>query len=249
MAIVGGGATAIELAFELVAAYPDIEVTMVSPSVGEGLSEGARRAIEDRLEEAGVERDARRVEAVTADGLSFEDGAMDFDIVVWAAGFTASSLGKDAGLAVGTQDRILVDAQLRSVSHPDVYVAGDAALPPAECGAPALMSCRLAIPMALRASENLAAGLVGAESKPLRIRDTLRCLSLGRDDGLIQLMRSDGRPRSLFITGRPAAFVKEMVVRSTISAIRHYRARARRARRRSQPTADLALPRTRPGLE
>ncbi|MFF0450643.1 hypothetical protein ACFYT4_30380 [Streptomyces sp. NPDC004609] len=41
-------------------------------------------------------------------------------------------------------------------------------------------------------------------------------MSLGRHDGLIQLVRADDSPRDRVLTGRTAARIKEQVVRSTI---------------------------------
>lgn len=47
--------------------------------------------------------------------------------VVWAAGFRVPDLAREAGFAVDERDRMLVDAALRSMSHPEVYAIGDAA--------------------------------------------------------------------------------------------------------------------------
>jgi hypothetical protein len=49
--------------------------------------------------------------------------------------------------------------------------------------------------------------------KPLHFSYILRCISLGRHDGLIQLVKSDDTPRNTVFTGRLAAFVKERVCR------------------------------------
>jgi hypothetical protein len=45
-------------------------------------------------------------------------------------------------------------------------------------------------------------------------------VSLGRHDGLIQLVRADDSARERVLTGRPAARVKEQVVRSTVRTLR-----------------------------
>ena len=231
VAVVGGGITALELAFELQQAYPQLRMTMVAPDIGAGLGDHAQRVLATKLEALGISRDSRRVMEVDALGVALGRGRLEADMTIWAAGFEASSLGAQAGLAIGSQQRILVDAHLRSVSHADVFVAGDAALPPPTIGAPALMSCRLAIPMALHATTNLVADVDGETLEPWRIRDTLRCISLGRNDGLVVFMHADGRPTRWQLTGRPAALVKELIVRSTMATIRHYRRGAVRAQR------------------
>ncbi|MEI5098927.1 hypothetical protein RB200_10110 [Streptomyces sp. PmtG] len=46
-------------------------------------------------------------------------------------------------------------------------------------------------------------------------------MSLGRRDGLIQFVRDDDTPVERVLTGRTAAFYKEFVVRTALSAQRH----------------------------
>jgi hypothetical protein len=73
-------------------------------------------------------REHAHVVKVAADGVLLEDGDhVDADVVVWTAGFRVPPLAREAGLAVGDNGRMLVDATLRSVSHPEVYGIGDAA--------------------------------------------------------------------------------------------------------------------------
>ena len=53
----------------------------------------------------------------------------DGDLLLWATGAQAHDWQVDpsrrGGLVTGAQGFIRVDAQLRSVSHPDVFAAGD----------------------------------------------------------------------------------------------------------------------------
>jgi NADH:ubiquinone reductase (H+-translocating) len=52
------------------------------------------------------------------------------------------------------------------------------------------------------------------------VRFHIQCISLGRRDGLVQRVHADDSPRRQILTGRPAAAVKEQIVRSTVGALR-----------------------------
>jgi hypothetical protein len=45
-------------------------------------------------------------------------------------------------------------------------------------------------------------------------------MSLGRHDGLLQFVEKDDSPRDRIVTGKPAALIKEQVVRTTVRTIR-----------------------------
>jgi selenide,water dikinase len=51
----------------------------------------------------------------------------EFDAIFWATGATAAPMLRASALKTDEQGFLLVDAALRSVSHPDVFAAGDAA--------------------------------------------------------------------------------------------------------------------------
>jgi NADH dehydrogenase FAD-containing subunit len=68
------------------------------------------------------------VEAVEAGALRTGSGArVPADLVVWAAGATATPLARASGIATDEQGFVIVDGNLRSISHPAVFAAGDAA--------------------------------------------------------------------------------------------------------------------------
>src|SRR5690606_9812566 len=137
-------------------------------------------------------------------------------VTVWTTGFAVPDLAARAGLDVDAAGRIRTDAYLRSTSHPDIYAAGDSAVIAGPGGRELRMACATALPTGAHAGPVLAAGLRGRVPKPLRFRYQAQCLSLGRDNGLIQGLRADDRPARWMLRGRPAAAVKELVVRSTI---------------------------------
>lgn len=50
-----------------------------------------------------------------------------FDATFWATGASASPMLRASGLKTDAQGYVLVDPSLRSISHPDIFAAGDAA--------------------------------------------------------------------------------------------------------------------------
>lgn len=68
------------------------------------------------------------MEAVKQTGTFPADGAsIPADVTVGSAGFAVHSIAADSGLEVAETGRIVVDRTVCSVSHPDVYAAGDCA--------------------------------------------------------------------------------------------------------------------------
>jgi NADH dehydrogenase len=127
--VVGGGLTGIEAATELAETYPDRTVRLAtSGTLGVTLSERGQAHLHRTFDRLGIQvREHAHVAKVAADGLLLEDGEhIDADVVVWTAGFRVPPLAREAGLAVGDNGRMLVDATMRSVSHPEVYGIGDA---------------------------------------------------------------------------------------------------------------------------
>jgi selenide,water dikinase len=93
---------------------------------------GVRSRFRRVLGERGIEvRTGHRVVAVTAEALLAEDQPpVAVDAVLWVTSASAPVWPGAAGLAVTDEGFIQVDAQLRSISHPEVFAAGDvAALP------------------------------------------------------------------------------------------------------------------------
>ncbi|MEV6556365.1 FAD-dependent oxidoreductase [Nocardia sp. NPDC051756] len=216
VAIVGAGATGIELAAELAESHADSRVLLLSPDgPGAWLSARAQVHIRHVLEQLGVEirADAKVIE-VTAEGVRLADGSLvEAAATVWTAGFAVPDLAARAGLSVDGTGRVLTDASLRSVSHPDVYAAGDSAVIAGPGGRELRMACATALPTGKYAADAVAARLRGAEPGELRFRYVFQCLSLGRRDGLIQVLRADDSPGRIVLTGRTAAWVKELIVR------------------------------------
>ncbi len=200
VAVVGAGLTGIESAAEIAERFPNAPVTLYdSGTIGGDLSEGAARHLRQWMAEHNVTlRDNERVENA------------DADVVLRCTSFSVSPIAREAGLQVNARGQILVDDNLRS-SDPSIFAVGDAA---AFRGV--RMGCVSAMPMAAYAADSLA----GVADGPFRFGFMIRCISLGRRDGIIQFVDSDDTPRDKFLSGRPAAWVKELVCRFVMTSIR-----------------------------
>ena len=223
LVVVGAGLTGIETAAELAEAYPGRRVRLVTAGeFGAGLSERGARYLRLALDRRGMAlREHTRVAEVAAHGLILADGGeIPADVVVWAAGFRVPQLARAAGFAVDARGLLTVDATLRSVSHPEVFAAGDAAAAHGPGGAATRMSCQTGLPMGAYAARSVAASLSGRTPDPLRLRYVWQNISLGRRDGLTQFTRADDSPVPAVLTGRPSARFKETVTRGTVLALR-----------------------------
>ncbi|MEV8442725.1 FAD-dependent oxidoreductase [Actinosynnema sp. NPDC051121] len=225
VAVMGGGLTGIEAASELAESRPDLDVLLVTAGgLGEDLSEKGRRHLRKVFDRLGVRvHDHVHVTEVRADGLVLEAGELiAADTVVWTAGFAVPDLAARAGFAVDARGRVLVDQTLTSISHPEVQAIGDAAAMKRHDGLELRMACATGLPTAQKAVRALAKRLGGdAPGDRLDFRYTIRCVSLGRRDGLIQFVHDDDTPKERVLTGRMAARAKELVVRSALMFQRH----------------------------
>ncbi|AOS62754.1 NAD(P)/FAD-dependent oxidoreductase [Actinoalloteichus hymeniacidonis] len=214
--VVGGGLTGIEAATELAESHPGLRVQLlVGTVVGPALSARGRAHLGRVFDRMGIEvRAGARVAEVRESRLVLTDGqTVDTDLTVWATGFGVPDLATRAGLAVDAAGRLLVDDAMRSTSHPDVYGAGDAATVRFSDGQELRMSCATAKPVGQHAADSIVARLSGRVPRPFRFRYYLQCISLGRHDGLIQLVDARDNAKERILTGRAAARVKETVVR------------------------------------
>ncbi|OZM83050.1 NAD(P)/FAD-dependent oxidoreductase [Pseudonocardia sp. MH-G8] len=223
VAVVGGGLTGIETAAELAENRPELKVRLVTSGLlGGALSQRGRRHLQRAFTRLGVDvQDHADVTAVRDDGVLLADGRhVAADTVVWTTGFRVPPLAAEAGFAVDRSGRMLVDATLRSVSHPEVYGVGDAAAAHRPGGQELRMACATGMPAASRAVVAISDRLAGREPRSLRFRYVNQCISLGRHDGLIQFVDADDAPREAVLTGLLAALYKEAIVRGALQAQR-----------------------------
>jgi NADH dehydrogenase len=152
IAIVGGGATGVELAAELVqlteaaVAYgarglaERITITLIesSPRLLAAFPQNISAATQARLEALGIRvMTGTRVNAANADGFVLGDGSqVAASLKVWAAGVKAADfLAALGGLETSRNNQLAILPSLRSTRDPDIYAIGDCAsltLPGAE---------------------------------------------------------------------------------------------------------------------
>ena len=127
LAMVGGGAAGVESLLAVLAHLRGMAPTRAirarlidqSPTLLPGAAAGAVRAARAALDAAGV---------TVQLGSAFRPRAADTpDVLLWAAGAEAHAWQRRCGLAVSERGFIRVDAQLRSLSHPEVHAVGDCA--------------------------------------------------------------------------------------------------------------------------
>ncbi|MEO6195767.1 MAG: FAD-dependent oxidoreductase [Thermoanaerobaculia bacterium] len=222
--VVGGGLTGIETAAELAERHPGLRVTLATRGrVGEGYSKAGADHLRRRLTGLGVSLlDGAGIQGLDPGRAWREDGgAIDFDLCVWAGGFAAPSLAREAGLAVDRTGRALVDPALRAAGHSNIFAAGDAAVTTFPDGRAVRMGCVSALPLGAHAGGNVRRLLRGQEPAPFSFGFAIRCISLGRKDGLVQFVDPDDTPREKVWTRRRAVLTKELICRMTYGVVRN----------------------------
>lgn len=212
--VVGGGLTGLETATEIAESRPDLDVDLLSRgTIGADLSSKGDRHVRRALERLGIAiHEGVRAQRVTPDSVVTEGGrALPADLVIWTTGFVTSTLARTSALETHGDGRIIVDRAMRSASHAGVYAVGDAARAIGHGDKPLRMSCASGTAMGWQAAEAVLADLRGKPAPKFPLAYVTRCISLGRRDGLIQVVRPDDTPRGMVLTGRIGAWDKELV--------------------------------------
>ncbi|MGJ5754523.1 NADH dehydrogenase FAD-containing subunit [Streptomyces puniciscabiei] len=212
--VVGGGLTGVEAATEIAEARPDLDVALVARArLGDWLSPKGRRHLRKVCGGLGITvHEHTAVTAVGADHVTTAEGtSVPAAVTVWTAGFAVHPIARATALEVGDTGQIVVDGTMRSVSHPDVYAVGDAALAMGPGKKPLRMSCASGGFTAWQAADAIVARLTGGRLPKVPIRYFNQCVSLGRGEGLIQYVTADDRAVRAALTGRFAAVYKELV--------------------------------------
>ncbi len=185
LAVIGGGAAGIETVFAAAACLrreglPGATFTLITggPEVGTGYRPGVRARVLRRLRREGIQVLREPCVGIDAQGVHLANGALlRCDVPLLAIGTHAPAWLEGSDLALCEQGHVLVNRYQQSVSHPNVFAAGDVATrddaPHARSGV-----------YAVRAGPPLAHNLFAALSQqPLKAhrapRHTLNLLSCG----------------------------------------------------------------------
>ncbi|MEO3813204.1 FAD-dependent oxidoreductase [Sphaerisporangium sp. B11E5] len=222
--VVGEGLTGIETATEIAESRPGLQVTLAARGeLGAWLSSGARRHMRRAFDRLGVtvheHTSIERVEqtgAIAAGGTAFPSEA-----TVWCGGFAVHPIAAGSSLKVAGTGQIVVDNTMRSVSHADVYAAGDSVHVIAGNGRPLPMSCASAGFTSMRATQAIVGHLTGRKVSTTALPYYGNHISLGRRDAIFQVVGGDLRAKSWYLAGRSAARVKNGILNSAAWSVGH----------------------------
>lgn len=133
IAVVGGGAAGVEVCLALRARLsgtsPRLLLLTSDDDILPGHNRMARALVNRRLRQFGVGlRAGTRVCAVSAEGLTLDQGeVIGAEAVIWATGAAPPPSLRSSGLATDAAGFVEVNRFLQSVSHAEVFAAGDAA--------------------------------------------------------------------------------------------------------------------------
>ncbi|MFF4647352.1 NAD(P)/FAD-dependent oxidoreductase [Streptomyces sp. NPDC001389] len=217
--VVGDGLTGIETATEIAESRPGLSVVLVARGeLGARLSTGARghlRLACDRLGITVLEHTS--VEAVEEAGVLCADGSdLASDATVWSAGFAVDPIASAAGLEVTEDGRIVVDRTMRSLSHPNVYAAGDSVHAIGDNGRPLPMSCATAGYTGMQAMKAIVGRLTGSKVGHVKLDYPGNHISLGRQDGILQMVDHEGQAKPKYMGGRKAARIKAGILKMSL---------------------------------
>ena len=166
----------------LLAAYP------------EDLSASARKQLED----LGVEvRTSTRATNLTEAGVQIGDEFIPCRVKIWAAGNTASFVGKTLGAPVDRCGRVIVNDDLTIPGHPEVQVIGDLANFPHQTGQPLPGISPVAMQQGRHAARNVLAMTQGRKPQRFRYWDKGTMATIGRNKAVADL-------RFMHLSGLPA---------------------------------------------
>lgn len=218
VAIVGAGATGVELSAELhhsatlLKGYgfgnvgsQQLSITLIEagerilPVLGEDIANAARR----ELNKLGVQvKEGVRVTAATAEGFLTADGSIiESDMLVWAAGIKGPDwLREVADISLTRSQQIEVDHYLRAKDFDNVYVLGDCAAFVMDNGKLVPPRAQSAHQMAKNVADNIIANLNGAALTSFKYVDYGSLVNLARFTTVGNLMGNLGSGR-FFVHG------------------------------------------------
>jgi NADH dehydrogenase len=224
IAIVGAGATGVELSAELHNAIKElraygfgdldssklnVNLIEAGPRILPALPSRISTAAHQELTKLGVNvRTATMVTKAEKDGLTTKDGEkISAKIMVWAAGIKAPDFIKDiAGLETNRINQLVVKSTLQTTRDDNIFVIGDLAQCTQEDGSFVPPRAQAAHQMASRAFSNIVAMINGRELKDYVYKDHGSLVSLSQFSTVGSLMGNLTKG-SMMVEGRIARVV------------------------------------------
>ncbi len=212
--VVGGGETGVEAAGEIKTAWPAMDVTLVTRGrCGDFRGPRVENAIRAEIIKLGVKLiDGETIAEVRPNEIINDNGrSMACDLCVWSGGLRSPPVARNAGLATDQRGRIMVDAHLRSITHPQILAAGDAARPVAPTGAPYRPSAFAALISGAYAADVITAQKRGRRLPPFSFSTFGQGIAIGRG-GVGFFSYPDDKQRWFIIRGRSARHIRNFFV-------------------------------------
>lgn len=200
--VVGGGPTGVELAGTLAEIARQVlakEFRAIDPKrthvilleggprVLPSYPEDLSRSAEEQLGGLGVEvHTSTLVTRIEPAAVWVKDTRLPADVILWAAGVSASPLGKKLGAPVDRAGRVLVNPDLSLPGHPEVFVIGDLAFLKRANGAPVPGVAPAAMQEGKWAAKNIARDLKHEPRRSFSYFDKGSLATIGRAAGIAQ---------------------------------------------------------------
>jgi NADH dehydrogenase len=200
--VVGAGPTGVELAGTLAEIarkslaenFRNIDPTKTrvllveaGPSILSAYPEDLRRSAVKQLEHLGVEvRTNSAVSEVRAGQVRVGGDLISAEVVLWAAGVSASPLGRALGAPVDRAGRVLVEPDLSIPGHREVFVIGDLASMDDKNGKPLPGVAPVAMQQGKWVGRQIAADLAGMPRAAFHYLDKGSLATIGRAAAIAQ---------------------------------------------------------------
>jgi NADH dehydrogenase len=201
--IVGGGPTGVEMAGAIaeIARYTlskdfrhidpsQARVILIEgePRVLASFPEDLRISATKQLTDLGVElRTGVHATNLSDAGLQVGNEFIPCRVKIWAAGNTASFVGKSLGVPVDKVGRVLVNNDLSIPGHPEVFVIGDLANFPYQTGEPLPGVSPVAMQQGRHAAHNIEAIIEGRPTQRFWYWDKGSMATIGRNKAVADL--------------------------------------------------------------
>ncbi|MGB8353487.1 MAG: NAD(P)/FAD-dependent oxidoreductase [Chthoniobacteraceae bacterium] len=201
--VVGGGPTGVEMAgaiaetarFTLHKNFRHIDPSKaqvilidaaprVLPTFAPDLSEKAKQ----RLEKMHVQvRCSTKVKNVGHEEIELEGETIHARTIVWAAGNSASPLGKSLGVQLDRAGRVILNNDLTIPAHPEIQVIGDMSSLNGKDGKPLPGVSPVAMQQGRHAAANILAMINGQKPSPFKYFDKGSMATIGRNSAVADL--------------------------------------------------------------